>query len=86
MKYQLAVLQYECEGERVASLEKGELVVVSQEKGEVLARLVESPAYDGIHLVGDSIKVSNQHGEKAVENLSCQVLPVALFRRNLNSV
>ena len=86
MKYQTAVLQYECEGERVASLEKDELVVVSQENGEVLARLPESSAYDGIHLAGDSTRVSNQHGEKVLENLSRQVLPVARFRRNLNSV
>tara|TARA_R110002072_G_scaffold303068_1_gene492517 strand:- start:1821 stop:2240 length:420 start_codon:yes stop_codon:yes gene_type:complete len=86
MKYQLALLQYEPESQSVANSARGELVVVSQENGEVLARLPESPAYDGTHLAGDSIRVSYQHDEKVLENISCQVLPVARFRRNLNSV
>ena len=86
MKYQLAVLQYENLGEHVVGLEEGKLVAVSQENGEVLARLQESPAYNGIHLAGDYLRVSNLHEENVVENLSCQVLPVARFRRNLNSV
>jgi len=88
MKYQTSVLKYGLKDVNAPSEDEieVELIVEMLEANQMVTTLPKKSAYEGIYLLGDQLRVYKKKGSNLIQNLSCQVLHTARFRRNLNSV
>ena len=80
MSHQKATLTY------LTQNEKAMLCVVREGDDTVVMTIDEKATYSGLYLAGDQVIYAQQKGERPIHNLSCQVLRLSRFRRNLSSL
>jgi hypothetical protein len=66
--------------------DKAVLCLVRDCDGKVVMTIDEKVTYSGLYLAGDQVIYAHKKGERQIQNLSCQVLRLSRFRRNLSSL